>query len=541
MARVKQQERPPEVTMSGVAPASKLKKTSAITLGLSLLAVVWAVVMLTPQGELAYAYVFFFLEFYAGVFSLVLLSATVVGGLLSTDRLILSIKHRVLLQSAHRVGGIGSIIFLVLHIATKISVGKASVLDAFVPFMSPSKALYIGLGTVASYLMFAVLISGLVRHRFIGHAKPWLWRGVHSLSYVSFPIAIMHGLTAGRAAATWVTASYVVCLLLVIGALFLRLTVGNPRSKAGGGTRTATMSGTGTGSFKPITAPIRDGRAATWSQDAPPKAAPAPAFDVLDSDRPAPGIPADPRMAEYAPRARRPMDDEYDDRPFDNGYIDLSDTPARAHVTEQIPVQRERERRQAVQQRAPEYDGYDQYEDEYYQQYARPVSARPEPNLYGRPKADEYPSRRSRLEQYVPDEEGGYEPRRSAELKQIFENNEPMPTSGPPRHRLVEENSDSYVPTSATTPSPKYVGSARPRHVEEAELAPDDTPTLVDMASRRARRSPREMAEPPRYGEPAPALQRYTEPRDISSASGSRRGRRRKPLEESIDERYWVS
>jgi hypothetical protein len=257
-----------------------------------------------------------------------------------------------------------------------------------------------------------------------------------------------------------------------------------------------------------------------------------PQFDVLESDR-------------SAPRSRRSVEDDYDDRPFDNGYIDLSDTPARAHVTEQIPVQRERERRQVAQQRPREREReYDDYEDEYYEQYARPVSARPEPNLYGRPKADEYSSRRSsRLDRYEPDEEGVYEPRRSAELKQIFENNsEQMPTSGPPRHRLVEENSDSYVPTSATTPSPKYVGSARPRHVEEVELEPDDTPTLVDMAARRARRVPRESPEPSRYaGEPTSGLPRYSEPTDISTASGGRRGRRRRPLEESIDERYWVS
>jgi hypothetical protein len=209
--------------------------------------------------------------------------------------------------------------------------------------------------------------------------------------------------------------------------------------------------------------------------------------------------------------------------------------PARAHVTEQIPVQRERERRQD-QQRQRERE-YDDYEDEYYDQYARPVSPRPEAQLYGRPKSDEY-SRRSRLDRYEPDEEGAYEPRRSAELKQIFQTGEiHMPTSGPPRHRLVEENSDSYVPTSATTPSPKYVGSARPRHIEQAELEPDETPTLVDMAARRARRGPSGRADNPGTSE----LPIYSEPTDIRAAAGSRRGRRRRPPEETIDERYWVS
>src|SRR5690242_5282130 len=126
MARVKQQERPPEVSSSSVAPRSKLKRTSMVTLVLSILVVAWALMMLTPTGQLAYAYIFFFLEYYAGVFSLVLLSTTVMGGLLATDRILLGIKHRVLLQSAHRVGGIGAVGFLVLHIATKVSkIGRA--------------------------------------------------------------------------------------------------------------------------------------------------------------------------------------------------------------------------------------------------------------------------------------------------------------------------------------------------------------------------------------------------------------------------------
>src|SRR5689334_6933809 len=299
MARVKQQERPPEVTSSSVAPRSRLKRTSMVTLGLSILAIAWALLMLTPSGELAYAYVFFFLEFYAGVFSLVLLSVTVMGGLLATDRILLGIKHRVLLQSAHRVGGIGAVGFLVLHIATKVSTGKASLLDIVVPFASPFNALYIGLGTISSYFMLTVFFSGILRHRFISKAKPWVWRGIHALSYVSWPIAIMHGLTAGRAAKTWVTVSYVVCLLLVTGALFLRLAIGNPRGKAGG-TMTGTMSGTGTGSFKPIRVPVASD---SWATEPPPRAP----MDVLESGR-----------------GGRP--ERYDDyEPYDHGYIDLPD------------------------------------------------------------------------------------------------------------------------------------------------------------------------------------------------------------------------
>jgi hypothetical protein len=488
-----------------------------VTLGLSILAIAWALMMLTPSGELAYAYVFFFLEYYAGVFSLVLLSMTVMGGLLSTDRILMGIKHRILLQSAHRVGGIGAVGFLALHIATKVSMGKASAMDAFVPFMSPFNALYIGLGTIASYLMFAVFLSGILRHRFIGSAKPWVWRGVHALSYVSWPIAIMHGLTAGRAAAAWVTASYVICLLLVTGALFLRLTVGSPRAKTGG-----TGAGTGAGSLQPIRMPVASQREsangmATWSNEPPARPV---AVDVIESGR--------PRPDEYESQYERRYADQYDDydAPYDNGYIDLSDSPARhipeqAYVTEQIPVQHERERRRLEQRQA---------------------------HLYGRPKAEDY-GRRPRLERYEEEDEGGYLPRRSVEQPPPgWHAGEQQPISGPPRHRLVEENSDSYVPSDARIPTPTYVGTARPRRAIEArrpaedypprdayrplqDLEPDDTPTLIDMATRRTARGSGE-----RFRE---SDTRFRGPRDV--AVPSRRGRRRGSVDGGTDERYWVS
>jgi hypothetical protein len=464
-----------------------------VTLVLSILVVAWSLMMLTPSGQLAYAYVFFFLEYYAGVFSLVLLSMTVMGGLLATDRILMGIKHRVLLQSAHRIGGIGAVGFLALHIATKISTGKASLLDIVVPFMSPFNTLYIGLGTISSYFMLTVFFSGMLRHRFISRAKPWVWRGVHALSYISWPIAIMHGLTAGRAAAAWVTASYVISLLLVTAALFLRLAVGNPRSKIGGpGTMSGTMTGTGagTGSFKPIRAPLASEReriGPAWADEPPAR----PQMDVLESGR---------------GRREEPYDDY---EPYDNGYIELPARPVSARpvsapqLTEQIPVQVERDRRRREQE-----------------------------HLYGRPKSEEYDARRARLERYQEPEEAGYVPRRSAE-RPALPGPEQQPISGPPRHRLVEDNSDAYVPTNARIPTPTYVGTARPRQEHPfQELEPDDTPTLIDMATRRAARDSGE-----RWREPET---RFREHRGDQVAP-SRRGRRGRSVDQAIDERYWVS
>jgi hypothetical protein len=585
MARMRQQDRAPESTLAPGAPKSRMGRTSSVVLIISVLSVMWALMMLTKAGQQAYASVFYFLEFYAGVFSLVLLSGTVVFGLVCTDRILLGIKHRVLFQTLHRFAGVGAIVFLVVHIWTKVSDTSASPLSIFIPFVNPYHALYVGMGTIASYLMFAVFASGVFRAKFQAKSSKWFWRGVHSLSYFSWPVAIMHGLTAGRPAATWVTASYVVCLLLVTLGLFFRLTVGKD-TKGGftGATATGTMKAiqlpiTTTGSMAPVSRGFTPSTGTTGTQPALERgpARDEAEYDLIDApaargadrmtstserltstaERRRAGFadveedyarrtsgyalpagrssrrdgyddeyddyeaPYRPQRDEYRDQYREQYRDEYTDAPFDNGYVDLSDSPRiTRHVTEAIPVQRERDRRSGRPARAERPERPERFD-------------RTDTNVYGRSKAEEYEEyrRRNGLDRYVPDEDSGYSPRRSVEQQPSWQTSEQRPISGPPRHRLVEENSDSYVPTNARVPSPTYVGTARPRRAaEEGSLAPfddvdpDDTPTLIDMASRRARRGARDSRE---YGEEA--------------VPSSRRGRRRRAPEDAIDERYWVS
>jgi hypothetical protein len=168
---------------------------------------------------------FRFLAFYAGVFSLVALSLTVMGGLAATDRIVLMVRHRVLLQGVHRSMATVAMVFLVIHILTKIAQGHASVVDVIIPFLANHRVVYIGLGTIASYLMILVTVTGVLRGRFAGTARPWMWRMLHTSAYLCWPIALMHGLNAGRPAKAWVVVSYVLCLVLVGLALLVRVWV----------------------------------------------------------------------------------------------------------------------------------------------------------------------------------------------------------------------------------------------------------------------------------------------------------------------------
>ncbi|GII28912.1 hypothetical protein [Planotetraspora mira] len=163
-----------------------------------------------------------FLEFYSGVFALVALSAAVVAGLAASERFV-PIRLRVLAQAAHRATAVMSVSFLVAHVLLKILQGHASALDVAVPFGGgQARAVWIGLGTIASDMMIFVFATGVARGRFIGKGRPWTWRVIHITAYLCWPIAILHGLNAGRAAKDWVTLSYAACLGLVAVAALAR-------------------------------------------------------------------------------------------------------------------------------------------------------------------------------------------------------------------------------------------------------------------------------------------------------------------------------
>ncbi|MGW5261007.1 hypothetical protein ACWEQG_08545 [Microbispora sp. NPDC004025] len=160
-----------------------------------------------------------FLTFYAGVFSLVGLTTTVALGLAATDRVVLPISQRVRVQLVHRAMALLGVGFLIVHIGMKIAAGLVPPYGSVIP----STDVYVSLGAVASDLFVVIVATGVMRGRFAQAERPWLWRGLHDLAYLAWPVAILHGLTAGRAAAPWVTLSYVACLAAVGAALLIRL------------------------------------------------------------------------------------------------------------------------------------------------------------------------------------------------------------------------------------------------------------------------------------------------------------------------------
>ena len=154
----------------------------------------------------------------AGVVSLLLLTAIVVLGVAGVTRWRSSRWPRFVVAGLHRNLTLLALVFIALHVLTTVADGYApiSFLNAVLPFTSPYRPLWLGLGAVAFDLLLALTITSLLRAR-IGYRR---WRALHWLAYASWPIALVHGLGTGTdARVTWlqvVTASCIACVAAAI-------------------------------------------------------------------------------------------------------------------------------------------------------------------------------------------------------------------------------------------------------------------------------------------------------------------------------------
>jgi hypothetical protein len=178
---------------------------------------------ITRTGRYDVAVVLRFLTYYAGAFALVAASVTVLVGLTSTNRIVLTVRYRLAAQFIHRAMAVLTIVFLVTHIVLQIDAGHVHVIDSVVPFLASRRTFYVGLGTVAADLLILVAATGALRSRFARGQAAWAWRIVHSVAYLAWPLAIAHGLLVGPPPSGFVAWTYGIGVLAVGGALLVRL------------------------------------------------------------------------------------------------------------------------------------------------------------------------------------------------------------------------------------------------------------------------------------------------------------------------------
>jgi sulfoxide reductase heme-binding subunit YedZ len=139
--------------------------------------------------------VLWYLNRATGITSLVLMTLTVVLGTVVRRHGRIPGLPRFALQGLHRNVGLLSALLLVTHVGTAIvdSYVDIGVSAAFVPFVAGYRPFAIGLGTLAVDLLLLVLVTSLLRN----HLPLRLWKAVHLTSYLLWPLAFVHGITAG--------------------------------------------------------------------------------------------------------------------------------------------------------------------------------------------------------------------------------------------------------------------------------------------------------------------------------------------------------
>ncbi len=106
------------------------------------------------------------------------------------------------------------------------SFAPIGLLDSVIPFAGSYRPFWLGLGAAAFDLMLAIALTSFLRGR-IGYRA---WRAVHWLAWLSWPIALLHGLGTGSdTKAAWMLLVYVLCLLAVLVAAGARVHSSWPR------------------------------------------------------------------------------------------------------------------------------------------------------------------------------------------------------------------------------------------------------------------------------------------------------------------------
>jgi len=157
----------------------------------------------------------------AGIASLIMLTGVVVLGIVTAVRWQRPGWPRFLNAELHRSVSLLTLVFLAIHILIAVldpytALGWAA---ALVPFSSPYRQVWLGLGGVATYLIAAIVVTSLLRPLFGRTA----WRLVHWLTYAAWPVALIHGIGTGSdTGALWMWVLDAACILAVVAAISWR-------------------------------------------------------------------------------------------------------------------------------------------------------------------------------------------------------------------------------------------------------------------------------------------------------------------------------
>lgn len=159
-----------------------------------------------------------------GVSAVLLLTCTVLLGIVTRGGRPLPGLPRFAVQLVHRNIALAATVLVVVHVVTLLldTESQLRLLDAVVPFVGAHRWFWLGLGTLAADLLVVLVVTSLLR-RVIG---PRAFRAVHWAAYAMWPVAMAHAVGTGTdGTSAWFLVIAAVCAAVVVGAVAWRCTV----------------------------------------------------------------------------------------------------------------------------------------------------------------------------------------------------------------------------------------------------------------------------------------------------------------------------
>ncbi len=189
-------------------PPSSLRIIISVFATLLILVVIFmgAIFSLTPTGQsvgkwlngffaLDSVQLWWYVTRASGIVAYLLLWFSMVLGLAVTSKFFDLLLDRVFTYDFHQFISLLSIAFVILHVAVLLvdRYMPYSIWQILVPFISPYRPFWVGVGVIGSYILLLVTVTFYIRKR-IGMRA---FRIIHVLSLVGFLGAVLHGIYAG--------------------------------------------------------------------------------------------------------------------------------------------------------------------------------------------------------------------------------------------------------------------------------------------------------------------------------------------------------
>jgi DMSO/TMAO reductase YedYZ heme-binding membrane subunit len=157
-----------------------------------------------------------------GVVALLLLTGVMVLGVLVNRQGRLPGMPRFAVTGLHRNLSLLAVAFTAIHVITAVIDTFVSIplVSAVIPFTSGYEGFWLGLGAISSDIMLALIITSLLRR----HLSRGVWRAVHWLAYVSWPVAFFHSIYSSKDLQRGPLLIFaILCALAVVAAVVWRL------------------------------------------------------------------------------------------------------------------------------------------------------------------------------------------------------------------------------------------------------------------------------------------------------------------------------